>query len=62
MTTLNQSVFTRSRIDEGRNATRLERLGALLVWIRSTAGEGFEVTVARSVDEAFASFARDFRR
>ena len=60
MTTLNQSVFTRSRIDEGRNATRLERLGALLVWIRSTAGEGLEVTVARSVDEAFASFARDF--
>lgn len=40
----------------------LERLATLVVRMRSTAGESLEATIARSVDEAFASIAREFRR
>jgi len=43
-------------------ASLLERVAALVVQIRSTAGEGLEATVARAVDEAFASIAREYRR
>jgi hypothetical protein len=43
-------------------ASLLERVAALVIRIRSTAGEGLEVTVARAVDEAFASIAREYRR
>lgn len=44
------------------NASLLERMVALVVRIRSTAGEGLEATIARAVDEAFAAIAREFRR
>jgi hypothetical protein len=47
---------------EARPSALARRLAALLVRIRSTAGEGLEATIARSVDEAFAGIAREFRR
>jgi len=46
---------------EPRPSALGHRLAALLVRIRSTAGEGMEATIARSVDEAFAAFARESR-
>ncbi len=46
---------------EPRPSALGRRLAALLVWIRSTTGEGLEATIARSVDEAFAEIAREFR-
>ena len=45
-----------------RRASLLERLVNLVVGIRATAGEGLDVDVARAVDEAFASIAREYRR
>ena len=51
-----------SRHSARPTASLLERVAALLVRIRSTAGEGLEATIARAVDEAFASIAREFRR
>lgn len=62
MTTLTHPDSTASTEQVRRSASRLERLAELLVWIRSTAGEGLEATVARSVDQAFSSFAREYRR
>ncbi|HTS81732.1 MAG TPA: hypothetical protein VMH40_14120 [Myxococcaceae bacterium] len=44
-----------------RQASWARRLAALLVRIRSKALEGPEVNIARAVDEAFASFARESR-
>jgi len=37
------------------------RLMALLVRIRTAAGEDLQTTVARAVEEAFASFHREMR-
>ena len=45
-----------------RRASLLERLVNLVVGIRATAGEGLDVGIARAVDEAFASIAREYRR
>ena len=45
-----------------RRASLLERLVNLVVGIRATAGGGLDVGIARAVDEAFASFAREYRR
>ncbi|HUM11783.1 MAG TPA: hypothetical protein VLT82_12605 [Myxococcaceae bacterium] len=47
---------------EPRPSALARRLAALLVQIRSAAGEGLEATIARAVDEAFAGIAREFRR
>jgi len=45
-----------------RRASLLERLVDLVVGIRPTRGEGLDVGIARAVDEAFASLAREYRR
>ena len=47
---------------EPRPGTLARRLAALLVRIRSAAGEDLEATIARAVDDAFASIAREYRR
>ena len=39
----------------------LARLAALLVRIRSAAGEDLEATIARSIDDAFAGLHREMR-
>ena len=59
MTTVTHAV---SSTTPRRADSVLERLATLVARIRSTAGEGLEVTIARAVDEAFASLAREFRR
>jgi hypothetical protein len=46
---------------EPRSGTLARRLAALLVAIRASAGEGLEATIARSLDEAFASLHREMR-
>jgi len=46
---------------ERRPGALIQRLAELLVRVRSTAGEGLEAAIARSVDEAFAALAREFR-
>ncbi len=45
-----------------RRASLLERLVNLVVGIRATAGEGLDLGIARAVEEAFASIAREYRR
>ena len=45
-----------------RTASLLERLVSLVVGTRAPAGEGLDVGIARAVDEAFASIAREYRR
>ena len=47
---------------EPRLGVLAHRLAALLVRIRSTAGEDFQATMARAIDEAFAGIAREYRR
>jgi hypothetical protein len=39
----------------------IARLAALLVRLRTTAGEDFESTIARAIDEAFAGIHREMR-
>jgi len=46
---------------EPRPGTLARSLAALLVAIRASAGEGLEATIARSIDEAFASLHREMR-
>ena len=46
---------------EPRPGTLARRLADLLVWIRTSAGEGLEATIARNIDEAFASLHREMR-
>lgn len=46
---------------EPRLGVLAHRLAALLVRIRSTAGEDFQATMARAIDEAFAGIARESR-
>ena len=46
---------------ELRPGTLARRLAALLVQIRTAAGEDFQATVARAVDEAFAGIHREMR-
>ena len=53
---------SRGTIRTRLGASLLERLVTWVVRIRSTAGEGLEATVARAVDQAFASIAREYRR
>ncbi|MGZ6162951.1 MAG: hypothetical protein ACXWLS_06455 [Myxococcaceae bacterium] len=62
MTTISDAARTLSRTRDRHKKSFLQRVLDLVLEIRSTAGEGMEVTVARSVDEAFAAFARDVRR
>ena len=45
-----------------RRASLLERLANLVLGIRATASEGLDVDIARAVDQAFASIAREYRR
>jgi hypothetical protein len=45
-----------------RTASLLVRLVNLVVGIRATAGEGLDLGIARAVEEAFASIAREYRR
>ena len=47
---------------EPRLGVLAHRLAALLVRIRTTAGEDFQATMARAIDEAFAGIAREYRR
>ncbi len=58
MTTVTHAV---SSTTPRRGDSLLGRLAALVAHMRSTAAEGLEVTIARAVDEAFASLAREFR-
>jgi len=46
---------------EPRLGTVARRLMALLVRIRTAAGEDLQTTVARAVEEAFAGFHREMR-
>jgi hypothetical protein len=45
-----------------RTASLLVRLVNLVVGIRATASEGLDLSIARAVEEAFASIAREYRR
>jgi hypothetical protein len=62
MTTVNDAARTLSSTRDRHKQSFLHRAMDWVLRVRSTAGEGMEVTVARSVDEAFAAFARDVRR
>lgn len=62
MTTISDAARTLSRTQDRHKKSFLQRALDAVLRIRSTAGEGIEVSVARSVDEAFAAFARDYRR
>lgn len=62
MTTVTDAAPSTSDTRARPTPSWLERVAALSVQIRSTAGESLEATIARSVDEAFASIAREFRR
>ncbi len=62
MTTISDAARILSRTRDRHKKSFIQRVLDLVLEIRSTAGEGMEVTVARSVDEAFAAFARDVRR
>ena len=62
MTTVTDAARAVSKIHPRQGDSFLARLAAMLVRIRSTAGEGLEATIARAVDEAFASIAREYRR
>ena len=46
---------------ESRPGTLARRLTALLVRIRTTAGEDFQSTIARAIDDAFAGIHREMR-
>ncbi len=62
MTTVTDAASPVRNTPARRKASVLERLASLVVRIRTSAGEGFEVGIARAVDEAFASIAREYRR
>jgi hypothetical protein len=62
MTTVSDAARTLSSTRDRHKQSFLRRAMDWILRVRSTAGEGMEVTVARSVDEAFAAFARDVRR
>ena len=47
---------------EPRPGTLAHRLVALLVRLRTTAGEDFQSTMAHALDEAFQALAREYRR
>ena len=49
------------QLAEPRPGILARRLAALLVAIRASAGEGLEATIARNIDEAFASLHREMR-
>jgi len=59
MTAVTTESVSEHRIE--RSGTLAHRLAALLVAIRASAGEGLEATIARSIDEAFASLHREMR-
>ena len=44
-----------------RPGTLARRLAALLVRLRTTAGEDFQSTIARAIDDAFAGIHREMR-
>jgi hypothetical protein len=44
-----------------RPGTLARRLAALLVRLRTTAGEDLQSTIARAIDEAFAGIHREMR-
>ena len=46
---------------EPRPGALARRLAALLVRIRTTAGEDFQSTIARAIDDAFAGIHREMR-
>jgi len=46
---------------EPRPGTLAHRLVALLVRLRTTAGEDFQSTMARAIDDAFAGIHREMR-
>jgi hypothetical protein len=60
MTAVTTEAVSEQRADP-RRGTLAHRLAALLVAIRGSASEGLEATVARSIDEAFASLHREMR-
>ena len=61
MTAVSPTTVPQQRVERVREPF-VRRLVRLVVQIRSDAGEGLEATIARAVDEAFASIARDYRR
>jgi len=62
VTTVTDAALSESDTRARPQPSWLERVVDAVVWLRSTAGESFEATIARSLDEAFASIAREFRR
>jgi len=62
VTTVTNASSAVSRIHPRKGESFFARLASMLVRIRSNAGEGLEVTIARAIDEAFASIAREYRR
>jgi hypothetical protein len=61
MTAVSPEAVTKLTV-EPRLAVLARRLAALLVQVRSTAGEDLQATMARAIDQAFAGIAREFRR
>ena len=61
MTAVSPEAVTKLNV-EPRLAGLARRLVALLVQVRSTAGEDLQATMARAIDQAFAGIAREFRR
>jgi hypothetical protein len=62
VTTVTHAARAVSSTHPRRGNSFLARLAAMLVRIGSNATGGLEVTIARAVDEAFASIAREYRR
>ena len=60
MTAVNPETVSEQTTEPGPG-TLAHRLLALLVQIRTAAGEDFQVTIARAVDEAFAGIHREMR-
>ena len=61
MTAVTPEAVTKLNV-EPRLAVLARRLAALLVQVRSTAGEDLQATMARAIDQAFAGIAREYRR
>jgi len=61
MTAVSSETVSKQNV-EPRLAVLARRLAALLVQVRSSAGEDLQATMARAIDQAFAGIAREYRR
>ncbi len=61
MTAVTSETVSKQNV-EPRLGVLARRLAALLVRVRSSAGEDLQATMARAIDQAFAGIAREYRR